>query len=227
MDRINAQVSGPLDYRVGEANNQLGSGGFNRPVADPYSYNSANLFVTGNVAGGRSFRAFSPIQSPYSLSTNRSTFGVSTSVLDDFRRDSVGLDDVLAGRTPAVISPYYSRMQTATSLGTLQAGFNNAGSRTSDGFYSVPTPTRHISSTRFGEPFAPELDWARINTYTPGRVTGHYAAEPVPDPHWDGRRLRPQPGLAVRPHGVALVDASGGRHAAHHRPRPAAACRGD
>lgn len=184
------QVSGPIDYRVGDANNQLGSNGRDPRVPSGFGLSTANLFVTGNVTAGRSFRAFSPIRDANSLAINSVTTGTTTSLLSDFRRDSVGLPDVLWGRTPAITSPYFSREQTATSLGTLAAGFNRPRTPGSDGVFAIPQPTAAYTSIRFGAPYAPELGWPRFPTALPaGQLTlAPPAASPFMEPIGTYRR---------------------------------------
>ncbi|MHC4063884.1 MAG: tetratricopeptide repeat protein [Planctomycetota bacterium] len=166
------QVAGPVDYRVGEANNQIGSGGQNRPIPSGYSANTANLFITGNVTAGRSFQAFSPVRDANTLA-----IGLPTSLLSDFRRDSVSVDDALRGRTPAITYPYYSRQQTPTSLGTLSAGFEQSGVRWSDSIHALPQQTVAPSLFRFGAPYAPELGWSVFsNSAQVGQLTVQPAA---------------------------------------------------
>ena len=167
------QVSGPIDYRVRSS----------------FGLNTANLFVTGNVTAGRSLRAFSPIRDASSLAINSMTSGTTTSLLSDFRRDSVGLQDVIWGRTPAITSPYFSREQTATSLGTL-AAFNRPRTPGSDGVFAIPQPTAAYTSIRFGAPYAPELGWARSPTALPaGQLTlASPAASPFMTPIGTYRR---------------------------------------
>ncbi len=59
-----AQQDNRIDFRLQpatakDANNQVGSGGLNRPLTPAYMTNSGNLYITGNVTGGRSFQALS------------------------------------------------------------------------------------------------------------------------------------------------------------------------
>ncbi|MCP4246544.1 MAG: tetratricopeptide repeat protein [bacterium] len=143
-----AQDSGPIDTRVPDANNQVGSFGYNPPTPD-FRPSLGNLIVTGNVTAGRSFQAFSPVRSQYGL-----RIGLPSAGLSGFRRDSVALDDVLSGRSPAAASPYYSRQWTATSAATLSAGFERYGlSRTGD-MYTVPLSASKISGPQLGAGFS-------------------------------------------------------------------------
>ncbi|MCD4670457.1 MAG: hypothetical protein K8S14_08420, partial [Actinomycetia bacterium] len=113
-----AQVQ-PIDNRVNmrvpDASNLVGSGGYNAPVRT--SFNTGNMFITGNVTGGRAFRGFSPIRDPSSLLMN-----LPTSRLSNFQRDSIGVGDVLRGRSQATVSPFYLRSATATSAGGFGLG---------------------------------------------------------------------------------------------------------
>ncbi|MCK4661106.1 MAG: hypothetical protein KAV82_16420 [Phycisphaerae bacterium] len=114
-----AQVGGPIDHRVDgrvlDANNRVGSGGYNAPV-NSFNPNASNLMITGNVTGGRAFRGFSPIRDPNSF-----YISLPTSSLSGFQRDSIGLADVTAGRSQAVASPFYLPSSTVTSVGGLGA----------------------------------------------------------------------------------------------------------
>ena len=152
-----AQDSNRVDFRLNEpgvsdASNQLGARGYNRGVIPNHVANSANLYITGNVTAGRSFQAFSPVQDASAFSA-----GLGTSTLYDFRRDSVSLDDVLAGRTPMVTTPYYSRQRTTTSLGTISAGFDRITSQRADGIYALPDHAGSLAVRPFGVPYVPEF----------------------------------------------------------------------
>ena len=132
------QETNRLDFRLnetgtGDASSQLGSGGYNQAPVPSYVANTADLYITGNVTAGRSFRAFSPVADPSSF-----YLPLGSSGLDDFRRDSVSVTDVLAGRTPAVTMPYFSRQQTTTSWGTISAGFDRVASWRTDGVNLLP-----------------------------------------------------------------------------------------
>lgn len=117
-----AQVRGPIDHRVDgralDASNQLGAGGYNASQ-NQYRFNAGNLVITGNVTGGRAFRGFSPIRDSSSL-----FMSLPTSRLGHFQRDSIGLGDVMAGRSQAVASPFYLPSSTATGAGGFGGGFS-------------------------------------------------------------------------------------------------------
>ena len=150
------QEANRLDFRLneartGEANSQLGSGGYNQAPVPSYAANTADLYITGNVTAGRSFRAFSPVVDPSSFYAPLGSSG-----LDDFRRDSVSVTDVLAGRTPTVTMPYYSRQRTTTSWGTISAGFDQLTAWRTDDIYLLPDRTTAFTKPRFGTAYVPE-----------------------------------------------------------------------
>ncbi len=131
-----AQVARPVDNRVDgrilDANNQVGAGGFNAPLTSP-DPNAANLFITGNVTGGRAFRGFSPIRDSSSL-----FLSLPTAQLGTFQRDSIGLGDVTAWRSPALVSPFYLPSSTVTSAGGVGWGVTPAASGNLGGAMAVP-----------------------------------------------------------------------------------------
>lgn len=109
-----AQVNQPLDTRVDgrvlDANNQVGSGGYN-PEQVSLTPNAGNLIMTGNVTGGRSFQAFAPIRDTSSM-----FLSVPSAQLGNFNRDSYGVADVAAGVPPQTVTPFYWASGTATRL---------------------------------------------------------------------------------------------------------------
>jgi len=136
--------------RVLDASNRLGSGGLNY-ARQPYRVNTGNRIVSGNVAGGGSFRGFSPIHDPSSLFLGSGAFesagelglsGFSSSLLvsptlpsdqlSAFRRDSFNLSDYRkqrfrpGGGTTGYL-PYYSSSRTVTNTGAILSGRNRMG----------------------------------------------------------------------------------------------------
>ena len=161
------QDSGPIDARVGEASNQAGSGGYNLRIPD-FEPGTANLYITGNVTGGRAFQGDSPINDPFSFGTD-----LPSSALSNFRRDSMSLSDVLVGRTAGVASPFYSRERTTTSLSTLSAGFSQYGANLGQDSYLIPQSTSPYTMYRFGTPYAPEMGKSTwLTPLAPGQTSG-------------------------------------------------------
>jgi len=143
------QVHQVQQGRLLDASNRLGSGGLNyaRPA---YDFNAGNRLMTGNVAGGRGFRGFSPISNPNalflgsnllyqesgsglsSLSSSQLTSILPSDQLSAFRRDSYNLTDYRrqslgwgVGRTDYL--PYYSSSSTVTNTGAIVSGRNRVG----------------------------------------------------------------------------------------------------
>jgi len=143
---------GLLDTRVGDANTLIGSGGYNINLTRPFVPNAGNLYITGNVTGGRAFQARSPISDPSSLSLN-----LPSSSLSDFRRDSASLESGVFGRSPGMASPFFAYEQTTTSLGTLSAGLNSLDPLGGRDLYAMPQPAEVLTGPRFGSPYAPNL----------------------------------------------------------------------
>lgn len=127
-----AQTAPGMDGRALDANPQVGSGGFNAPIQHNL-FNTSNLYVTGNVTGGRAFRGFSPI-----WSTNSIEVGLPSSSLNGFERDSLGVSDVTGYRSFAQTNPYFSSTQTVTSVGMIASGLNQPGSSVPRNTYLAP-----------------------------------------------------------------------------------------
>lgn len=111
------QVSITQTGRELDANTRVGSGGVNTPrLGTPQGDIFGNLYVTGQVTAGRSFRG----DVPYSASNQLSLTLPSQSV-DNFTRDSVGLNTVARGGVFAP-QPYYSLDRTVLGAGAIAAG---------------------------------------------------------------------------------------------------------
>ncbi len=199
------QEANRLDFRLneigtGDANNQLGSGGFNQAPVPNFVANAADLYITGNVTGGRSFRAFSPVGDPLSFYAHLGSSG-----LDDFRRDSMSVTDVLAGRSPAVPMPYYSRQRTTTSWGTISAGFDQVTSWRTEGVYLLPDRSAVSTAPPFGAAYVPKM----ASSITPTLVGTGQLTVPLAE---RSPFLQPLPTLAgVKPATVAWFGLNAGR----------------
>lgn len=171
----------PLTGNAIDASNQIGSGGIN-PATPTYNFNAANLFVTGNVAGGRQFRGFSPVRDPSSLFTSMPSGGIGS-----FQADAISVQDVLAGRTNYSFSPYYNRSQTVLGAGAIGRGLNAPGS-------SIPRTTSLYGSntrgmgTRMGDP----LPFAGTGTYS-------LSAPPLETYPWPSSTFTPYSSIPLNP----------------------------
>ena len=119
---VAGQSHRPLSGNAIDASNQVGSGGINSPVPT-YGLNAANLYVTGNVAGGRHFRGFSPIRDPSSLFVP-----IATSSLAGFQADSTSVSDVTGGRMNYQATPFFFPSRTVANAGAISQGLNQPGS---------------------------------------------------------------------------------------------------
>lgn len=124
-----AQYAPGMDGRATDASNLLGSGGYNATTTPTY-FNTANLYVTGNVSRGAYFRGNSPIRDANSLFLSLPSSGIG-----DFQRDAISVTDVLSDASFWRPSPYYNPSRTVLNVGAIQAGQNLPGS-------SVPATTR-------------------------------------------------------------------------------------
>ncbi|MBN1514181.1 MAG: hypothetical protein JXB13_19345 [Phycisphaerae bacterium] len=171
----------PLTGNAIDASNQIGSGGLN-PATPTYNFNAANLFVTGNVAGGRQFRGFSPVRDPSSLFSSMPSGGIGS-----FQADAISVQDVLAGRTNYSFSPYYDRSQTVLGAGAIGRGLNAPGS-------SIPRTTSLYGSstrglgTRMGDP----LPFAGTGTYS-------LSSPPLDTYPWPSSTFTPYSSIPLNP----------------------------
>jgi hypothetical protein len=164
------QSARPLTGYAIDSSNQVGSGGINSPVSTR-SVNAANLFVTGNVAGGRRFLGFSPIRDPNSL-----LMPLPTSGLSGFRGDSIGIGDILQGRTNYQTNPFFDASSTVTNAVGIARGLNQPGSSVFQSPYLVPrdAPSTKAITGSFADTLSPlsrgvgygETEWPTVpNAY--------------------------------------------------------------
>ncbi|MFA5863541.1 MAG: hypothetical protein WC975_02530 [Phycisphaerae bacterium] len=110
-----------------DASPQIGSGGYNAPVRlYNYNYNSGgfgNLYITGNVSGGKSFRGFVPYSDPTQFQGR-----LGSSALGAFQRDAIDLQRVQQGYSNRQTLPYYNRSSTILPLSAVRQGLNTPGS---------------------------------------------------------------------------------------------------
>lgn len=105
------------DGRALDANPGVGSGGRNSILSsDAYGRPAANLYVTGQVTGGASFRGRVPYFAPGQLNLT-----LPSESLDNFRRDSFGLEDLGTGSSYAP-QPFFRPSTTAYTAGDAALG---------------------------------------------------------------------------------------------------------
>jgi len=132
-------------YGVGpaprDASPMVGANGYNAPIPSRYQPNYGNLFITGNVRGGKDFRGFVPYDSP-------TQFGapLGSDRLRSFQRESVGVMDVRQGQTFGQPIPYYHPSSTVLPLPALEAGLNIPGS--SEPRYPSLLPATNLEARR-------------------------------------------------------------------------------
>jgi len=107
-----------------DASRQLGSGGYNSP-APRYGYGGGfgNLYITGNVTGGRGFRGYVPYSDPTQFSSR-----LGSSALSGFEGDATHLRRVEAGIMPGQTMPYYHGSSTILPLSAHAQGLTLPGS---------------------------------------------------------------------------------------------------
>jgi tetratricopeptide (TPR) repeat protein len=118
---VRAQVRQRNTGQVLDANPQVGSGGYNTVTGGDRGVNTqlnrANRYVTGQVSGLASFRG----QVEYSAADQLNLDVPTASSLGGFRRQSVGLTDVLGGRTYRT-SLFREPSQTTLDVGDVRRG---------------------------------------------------------------------------------------------------------
>lgn len=151
--------------QVLDANQMVGSGGLNQGRGY-LQFDRSNQIITGNVAGGLSFRGYSPIRDPgafyttplpppgsgllggsllgsarleQNISGTGSVGYLPSDSLYTFRRDSYGTTDYRYGRTPySGLMPYYSSSM-ARSTGEIVAGRDRIETSRLVNPYQTPT----------------------------------------------------------------------------------------
>jgi len=100
-----------------------GYGGYAPPAqSDPYSFEAAqqrNYVITGNVRAGKSFQG----TTPYQDSGGRLTTNLPTLRLSNFRRDSVGVEDLGTGVEYGLPLPYIPSSAAVTTPGMVDQRF--------------------------------------------------------------------------------------------------------
>ncbi len=106
------------DGRLFDANPQLGSGGYNAPIARPVSpLLSGNLLASGNARFGSSLRISSPIVAPTAF---RASLG--SSRLSGFLRDSFSVADAPRSRLGLSAAPFFDPTTNVFTSGPLSTG---------------------------------------------------------------------------------------------------------
>jgi len=116
-----AQVQQIGGGRELDANYGVGAGRINTPRIDPYRVDS-QLYVTGQVTGLAGFRGrvgYTP--------ADQLRVTVPSATLGDFRRQSVGLEDILVG-SPYRTAPYYDTSRTVFGTREIVGGLTAPGS---------------------------------------------------------------------------------------------------
>ena len=139
---VHAQYAPGMDGHALDANTRVGGGGVNTP-AQYGSFNTAGLYVTGNVTAGRSFQGYSPIRDASSM-----FLALPTARSDSFRRDSTGLGNVIVGRSPGMATPYFAPSTTVTNAGVIGAGLNMPGASVPRNTFLIPNASRIDNAAR-------------------------------------------------------------------------------
>ncbi|MFQ5425254.1 MAG: tetratricopeptide repeat protein [Phycisphaerae bacterium] len=108
--------------RLYDANPGIGLGGYNAARPGFTAGLRANAVITGNVTGLGAFHGVSPV-----VQNNQFRDGLPSAGLAGFRRQSVGLRDLRAGRAP-VSAFYFDPAQTVGDLGYIRRGLTRPGS---------------------------------------------------------------------------------------------------
>lgn len=130
-----AQYATPLRYDLRYSTpNYIPSGSIraNTPRNDPYAFGNVNtqdLIMTGNVRGGKSFQG----NTPFGQTGSELSRDLPSLRLSNFRRDSVGLEDLGSGVEYGAPAPYFPRTGAVTTPYTAATRFQPTDTR-----YGVP-----------------------------------------------------------------------------------------
>lgn len=117
-----AQVRQVNSGRALDSSLQVGSSGYNQTY-NPQSALNSQMYVTGQVTGGKQFR-----DSTGYTAANELRLTLPSQEMSNFRRGSVGLDEVLQGQ-PYKTDIYWDRDRTILGLREAQAGLTVPGSQ--------------------------------------------------------------------------------------------------
>ncbi|MBX3395281.1 MAG: tetratricopeptide repeat protein [Phycisphaerae bacterium] len=216
IQRSNEQTAG----RALDANQQVGSGGFNQPVSGQYRFDyglRANEIITGNVSGLGAFQGFSPIGA-----NNAFRIGLPSAELARFRSTTVGLPEIQSGRLDFGPGSYYDPQQIISDAGVISRGMNSVGgSNLSSPYRRPPLPFEQNMSQQFVLPDSTDRRLQNNTTFTPSIRQRPIAPEtntdttipPISLPRYDlaaqsslfgippigGDRNRPSPTLPFNP----------------------------
>lgn len=178
--QVNYRVSSASERGDGhalDANNQVGSRGYNTAVSSQYSFDygqRANEIITGNVTGLGGFRGNSPI-----LANNAFRAELPSAGLAQFRASSFGLPDLANGRTNYGIGSYYDPQAIIPDASSINRGLNVPG-------------TNYLGSPYRRPPLPQERELQRqlmIPDPTDRRIQNNQPFDP-------GMRLKPTPAAA-------------------------------
>ena len=114
------QIVPVQDGRALDSNYRIGSGRVNSRAPAPATFGS-QMYITGQVTGLGAFRG-----STGYFADNQLRMTVPSAALSDFRRQSVGLSDVLAGKT-YIAREYLDRSTTALGVDAITSGLTAPG----------------------------------------------------------------------------------------------------
>ena len=157
---VTGQTLPTQDGRALDANFRLGGAGYNsiRSVNRSALLNG-NLYITGQVSGGFSFRGRVPYRAG-----NELRLTLPSETVDDFVRDSIGLEQVLSGRTYRP-QPYYAPSRTVQ---TLHGGGSQVGAAP---IRPTETPATSASSQTLYTPYSTRIPVPMITAPQVGRAT--------------------------------------------------------
>jgi len=164
--------------RLLDANPQIGSGGYNVSGAAAGRFNS-QLYITGQVTGLRRFRGSVGYSAPNQLNLILPSASLST-----FRRQSVGLRDVLGGGS-YLPAPYYERTSTALNVRDITSGRVAPGTNIPRSATVSPSLARrlYVDATADYRPIAPVAPRRTIPlmppSIAPGRQVGTTELEDI------------------------------------------------
>jgi len=177
-----AQYYTPLRYDLRYSNPRYIPSGvmrFGPQRSDPYRFGSprySNLSITGNLRLGKSFRGSTPYVATGGQLTNR----LPSDTLSNFRRDSMGVEDIGSGLEYGGTQPYFSETSSVTSAWNAgnrfdESRFGNRSRYLPPNFntaYAGPPPAApsiYTASGGWTGVFPDPLELAaRIETGTPG-----------------------------------------------------------
>jgi hypothetical protein len=121
---VSTWTQAQVRQNVLDASPQVGTGGYNQPARTfQPAPGFGNLYITGNVTGGKQFQGFVPYSDPTQFQGR-----LGSSALSSFERVAPNINRVELGEVGGKTLPFYFRSSTILPLTAIEKNYNMPGS---------------------------------------------------------------------------------------------------